>query len=41
MKARMASSKSPTFVKLPQRMAWRVMMLEKISTMLGQEQRAG
>ncbi|WP_405056832.1 hypothetical protein OG474_29340 [Kribbella sp. NBC_01505] len=41
MKSRMASWMSPTEVKVPRRMVWRVMMPTKISTMFSQEQLVG
>lgn len=38
MKAPIAAVRSLTELKVPRRMAWRVMMPKKISTMLSQEQ---
>jgi hypothetical protein len=38
MKSRRASSRSATEVKVPRRMAWRVMMAKKISTRFSHEQ---
>ena len=38
---RMASSGSATEVKVPPRMAWRLMMPKKISTRFSHEQEAG
>ncbi len=41
MKAPMAAVRSLTDLNVPRRMAWRVMMPKKISTMLSQEQLVG
>ena len=41
MKRRMAAVRSFTLVKLPRRMAWRVMMPKKISTMFSHDPEVG
>jgi hypothetical protein len=41
MKRRIALVKSLTLVKVPRRMAWRVMIPKKIPTMFGQDPEAG
>jgi hypothetical protein len=41
MKILMAPTRSGTLVKVPRRMAWRVMMPKKISTMFIQEASVG